>query len=76
MDALDEENFVLLGGPLGNTKHVLLFVQAENTQEIETRLADDPWRHLGLLRIVAIERWEILLGKDRAANILSGCSQK
>jgi hypothetical protein len=45
MDALAEEGFIILGGPLG----------------VEARLAEDPWTPLRMLRTVSIERWEILL---------------
>jgi len=31
-------------------------------QEIDARLADDPWTPMGMLRIARVERWEILLG--------------
>jgi uncharacterized protein YciI len=76
MDALADENFIVLGGPLGNEKLVLFFMQAESEQEIVARLADDPWTPLGLLHTVMIERWEILLGKERAANALNNSPQK
>ena len=76
MDALADENFIVLGGPLGNGKNVLFFIQAESEQNIIARLADDPWMHLGLLRTITIERWEILLGKERAASALSDFLKK
>jgi len=61
MDALVDDGFILLGGPLDDGERVLLIVNAKSPQEIETRLADDPWTPMGLLRIAAINRWEILL---------------
>lgn len=61
MDALVDEGFVILGGPLGEGKNVLLIITAASEQAIEHRLANDPWTSLGLLRIVSIEPWEILL---------------
>ena len=61
MNALADEGFVVLGGPLGDGKKILLIIDAESEQEIATRLADDPWTPLGLLRIATVERWEILL---------------
>jgi hypothetical protein len=39
----------------------LLIIDAESEQEIDARLADDPWTPMGLLRIAKIERWETLL---------------
>jgi uncharacterized protein YciI len=62
MDALVDEGFVVLGGPLGDGTNVLLIINTESEQTIEARLADDPWTPMGLLRTVKIERWEILLG--------------
>ena len=62
MDALADEGFIVLGGPLDDGRKVLLIIKAESRQVIEARLADDPWTPMGLLRIAKVERWEILLG--------------
>ncbi len=62
MDALVDDGFVILGGPLGDGGKFLLIIDAESEQEIDARLADDPWTPMGLLRIAKVERWEILLG--------------
>jgi len=61
MDALVDEGFVVLGGPVGDGARVLMAVSAENEQAVEARLAEDPWRRMGLLRTATIEPWEILL---------------
>ncbi len=64
MDALAEEGFVVLGGPLGEgEKRFLLIFNADSEKTIETRLAADPWTSMRLLRIVKIEPWEIPLGR-------------
>ena len=63
MDALAEGGFVVLGGPLGDGSTFLLIINAESEQEIETRLAEDPWTPMDLLRIARVDRWEILLGE-------------
>jgi uncharacterized protein YciI len=69
MDALVDDNFVLLGGPLEDGPKTLLIVEAESEQAISSRLAHDPWTPTGLLRIATIERWDILLGdRPRAAT--------
>jgi uncharacterized protein YciI len=60
MDALVDEGFIVLGGPLGDGK-ALLIINAASEQETDARLADDPWTPMGLLRTAKIERWEILL---------------
>jgi uncharacterized protein YciI len=62
MNALVDDGFVVLGGPVGDGARILLIVEAENEQAIHARLAADPWAPMGLLRIATIERWEILLG--------------
>ncbi|MGZ4481513.1 MAG: YciI family protein [Gaiellales bacterium] len=61
MEALADEGFVVLGGPLGDGEQTLLIVDAEREQEIVDRLAHDPWTPMGLLRIARVERWEVLL---------------
>jgi uncharacterized protein YciI len=63
MDALVEEGFIILGGPLGDGTTTLLIVDAESRHDVEARLADDPWTPMDLLRIAKIEPWEILLGR-------------
>jgi len=65
MDGLVEDGFVILGGPVGNGERVLLLVEAEDEQEIEGRLAADPWLP-GVLRIDSIEPWSLWLGTPRA----------
>jgi uncharacterized protein len=61
MDALTDEGFVVLGGPVGDGQRVLLIAAAESQSEVEARLAPDPWMTMGILRVGAIEPWEILL---------------
>ncbi|HEU5367074.1 MAG TPA: hypothetical protein VFU69_01365 [Ktedonobacterales bacterium] len=62
MDALADEGFIILGGPLGDGEQKFLhIVAAASAQAIEARLAADPWTSLHMLRTASIERWEILL---------------
>ncbi len=61
MNALATEGFVVLGGPLGDGKVILLVVDAEDEEAIRTRLAADPWSKVDLLRIKRVERWTVLL---------------
>src|SRR5712691_5661323 len=42
MNALVDDGFVVLGGPLGDGEKTLLIIDAESEQEIDTRLAEDP----------------------------------
>lgn len=64
MDELTADGFVVLGGPLGDGTRFLLVINAENSVEIEARLAEDPWTRTDQLRIVKIEPWEILLERS------------
>lgn len=62
MDALADDGFVILGGPLGDGEEkFLLIIAAESEQAIAARLANDPWTPLRLLRTASVQRWEILL---------------
>jgi uncharacterized protein YciI len=62
MDALVEDGFVVMGGPVGNGDDVLLILRADSEAEIEARLAEDPWLPMEVLRIAKIDRWQIWLG--------------
>jgi uncharacterized protein YciI len=62
MDALAEEGFVVLGGPLGEIdgEYTLLVVDAESDELIRARLADDPWVG-SILTIASVEPWTVWL---------------
>jgi len=64
IDALAEEGFFLLVGPLSPTKS-LLIINADSERAAATRLEEDPWRKMGILRVLSIEPWEVLVGKER-----------
>jgi hypothetical protein len=65
LDALADERFVILGGPLGNyRKHrAMLILDAPDEGVLRKRLAEDPWMRDGVLRTIEIYPWEVLLGK-------------
>ena len=69
MDALVEEGFILLGGPLGDGEDagrwILHIVSAASEQAIRDRLATDPWSRNGMLTITSIEPWTVLLDGRR-----------
>jgi uncharacterized protein YciI len=75
MNALEEDAFVLFGGPLAGSEHgrvrVLLIVDADSEAEIHRRLAADPWALAGQLRIVSVEPWKILAGAERLSSALT-----
>ena len=63
MDAMVEEKFIVLGGPLEGPRHgALLVFRARDEQEILARLADDPWTRNGLLVMDMLRPWTIRLG--------------
>ena len=62
MDGLVEDGFVLLGGPLGADR-ALLIVDATSEEEVRERLAQDPWTPMRMLVVESVERWEVLLGE-------------
>jgi uncharacterized protein YciI len=65
MEALVDDGFVILGGPIGDGRRTLLLVDAEGEAAVDARLADDPWTAMDLLRVTKVEPWEILLGDNR-----------
>jgi uncharacterized protein YciI len=65
MDALVDEGFLVLGGPLADEERVVHAVEAESEDAIRTTLARDPWSETHL-RIDTIEPWTIRLDGRRA----------
>jgi uncharacterized protein YciI len=61
MEALVDDGFVVLGGPIGDGPTTLLIVDSGSEDEIRARLAQDPWTPLDLLSTSRIEPWEVLL---------------
>ncbi len=61
MDALVEDGFIVLGGPLAGDRDVLHVVSAPSEQVVRERLAEDNWHRNGMLAISSIEPWTILL---------------
>src|ERR671938_1211260 len=76
MDALAEEGFVVLGGPLGDGSKFMHVVDAAGVNEVEARFEADPWVPMDMLRIASVESWEILLRKSsqRAGSFFRGAS--
>lgn len=61
MDALVDEGFIVLGGPLGGDREVLEAISAPSEEAVRERLAEDNWVQNGTLMIKSIEPWTILL---------------
>jgi uncharacterized protein YciI len=62
MNALVDEGFMLLGGPLVGSRDVLLIVRATDEAEIASRLDNDIWVQTGLLTRRQINPWWLRLG--------------
>lgn len=61
MNALAEDGFVVLGGPVGDGAETLLVIDAPSEQSLRARLSVDPWTRAGILEIARVEPWTILL---------------
>jgi uncharacterized protein YciI len=61
IDALVDDGFVMLGGPLPDEGGALMVVYAASEAEVRARLANDPWYVNGILDLVSVKRWEIFI---------------
>jgi uncharacterized protein YciI len=64
IDAQAAAGFILLVGPLSPTR-ALQVIEARNEAEVRSRLAEDPWMKTGMLRVLSLDPWEVLVGKER-----------
>jgi uncharacterized protein YciI len=62
MNSLVKDGVVILGGPLEGTADVLIVMRAETTDDVRSRLGDDPWELQHLLRTTRIAPWTLRLG--------------
>jgi uncharacterized protein YciI len=62
MDALTEEGFIFLGGPVGegDGDYALLVVVASGEAHVRARLAEDPWADT-ILSIANVKPWSVWL---------------
>jgi hypothetical protein len=60
MDALVEDGFIVLGGPVADELRVFHAVRARDEAEIRATLARDPWSGSHLV-IAAVEQWTVRL---------------
>jgi uncharacterized protein len=61
IDKLDEEGFILMGGPLVDEGGAVLIVHAVDEQEIREKTKDDPWYVNDILKFESIKRWDIFI---------------
>jgi hypothetical protein len=66
MDGLVKDDFIVLGGPVGELDgdQALLVVDAPSEQEVRTRLGVDPWTD-EVLSIRSVRPWTIWLRRDK-----------
>jgi uncharacterized protein YciI len=67
MDALVEDGFIVLGGPLDDEHRVVHAVEAESIDAARARLALDPWSGSHLV-VAAVEPWTIRLDARRLSH--------
>jgi uncharacterized protein YciI len=60
MDALVEDGFIVLGGPLADDGRVAHAVEAASPEAVRETFARDPWSETHL-RVESIEPWTIRL---------------
>jgi hypothetical protein len=67
MDALVDEGFVILGGPLADEHRVGLVIESASEDAVRSRLGEDPWSGTHLV-VDSVERWTIRLDGRRAVS--------
>lgn len=65
MDALVDEGFIVLGGPLADERRVVHVVEAESEDAVRATLARDPWSGTHLL-VDAVDPWTLRLDARKA----------
>lgn len=61
MNALVDDGFILLGGPVEGGREAFHVVDTASEEELRARFAEDPWAQNGMLTVKRVERWTILL---------------
>jgi uncharacterized protein YciI len=61
IDALVDEGFILMGGPLVDEGGALLVFNAEDENEVRQKLKNDPWMQHGILKLESVKRWQIFI---------------
>ena len=64
MDALVDDGFVVLGGPLADEETVVLAVEADSEATVRETLAHDPWSGTHLV-VDRVDAWTIRLDARR-----------
>jgi uncharacterized protein YciI len=64
MDALVDDGFIVLGGPLSDEFRVVHAVEAVSEEAVRALLSQDPWSE-SHLQVASIEPWTIRLDARR-----------
>ena len=64
MDALVQDGFVVLGGPLADEHRVVLAIEAGSERDVRETLARDPWSGTHLV-VDSVDGWTIRLDGRR-----------
>jgi uncharacterized protein YciI len=64
MNALVDNGFIVLGGPVEGGREAFHVVDAESERALRARFAADPWARNGMLSVKSVERWTILLSPE------------
>jgi uncharacterized protein YciI len=68
IDALVDDGFVILGGPVGYDHGARHLVESADEQNVRARLGNDPWVQSGVLRVGSVAPWLIWLdGRPKAS---------
>jgi hypothetical protein len=66
MDDLAARGFILMGGPLTDSRDILLVVEAATEQQVRETLQRDPWEPAGLLITDSVKHWTVLLDSRKS----------
>lgn len=69
MNTLADQGFILYAGPLAGSEQdrirVLLIADAASEEDVQRRLADDPWETTKRVVTTSVESWNLLVGAER-----------
>jgi hypothetical protein len=68
MDALVDDGFIVLGGPLADEFRIVHAIEADSAESVRTTLAGDPWSDTHL-QLASITRWTIRLDGRECASL-------
>jgi len=65
IDQLVDGGFILMGGPLVDEGGAMLICNAEDENEVTTKLRNDPWAEHGILKLETVKRWQIFIDQRK-----------